>query len=135
MSCPGLHCPGCTGGQSLGILAAVVGAVVVADEAVQWVAERIWWIGGTLAVCFALSVAAAIMLGRWADRRDARRDAAWRAMKAAQAPAVVTVHATPVTSAERPALGFRDLHIHLDGVPSAEQAAVIRQAINGRTSQ
>jgi hypothetical protein len=35
----------------------------------------------------------------------------------------------------RPALGFRDLHIHLDGQPSAEQAKVIRQALNSRTSQ
>jgi len=45
------------------------------------------------------------------------------------------VNATAVTSAERPALGFRDLHIHIDGVPSADQAAMIRQALNGRTSQ
>jgi hypothetical protein len=37
-----------------------------------------------------------------------------------------------VTSAERPALGFRDLHLHFDGVPSLEQAAVIRQALAGQ---
>jgi len=51
-------------------------------------------------------------------------------------PAAVTQSGTGVpisgTSAERPALPFRDLHIHLDGAPSAEQAAVIRQALNGR---
>lgn len=129
MSCPGLHCPGCSGGQSLGILAAGVVGLVLADEACVWVADRIWWIGGTLAVLVGLSAAAAITLGRWADRRDERRAVAWRALKAAEASVIGTRVPDSVTSAERPALGFRDLHIHLDGHPSAEQAAVIRQAL------
>jgi hypothetical protein len=76
MSCPGLHCPGCSAGQSLGILAAAIIGLAVAAETVRWVAERIWWIGGTLAVCFALAVAGASWLERWADRRGARFAAA-----------------------------------------------------------
>jgi hypothetical protein len=72
VSCPGLHCPGCSEGQSLGILAAAVAAAVVADQAVQWVAERIWWIGGTLAVSFALAVAMSMALEALAARRAAR---------------------------------------------------------------
>ena len=72
MSCPGLHCPGCSGGQSLGVLAAVVGIAVIADETLQWVAERIWWIAGTLVVCFALAVAASMWLERLSDARCAR---------------------------------------------------------------
>ena len=58
MSCPGLHCPGCSGGQAIGIAAATVVGLVGAAETVQWVAERIAWIGGTVTVCFALSIAA-----------------------------------------------------------------------------
>jgi hypothetical protein len=76
VSCPGLHCPGCSEGQSLGILAGAVVVLAAAGQVVQWVAERIWWIGGTLAVCFALAVAAGMWLERLADRRGARFAAA-----------------------------------------------------------
>jgi hypothetical protein len=47
-------------------------------------------------------------------------------------PEIRTVRSDLPPPAERPALGFRDLHIHLDGVPAADHAAVIRQALNGR---
>jgi hypothetical protein len=47
MSCPGLHCPGCSEGQLLAIVGGVVAGLVVAYEAVRRVAERIWWIGFT----------------------------------------------------------------------------------------
>jgi hypothetical protein len=137
MNCAGLHCPGCSGGQSLGILGGAVIGLAVAAETVQWVAERIFWIGGTLAVCLALAVAAGMWLERWADIRGARFAAAHGILSRADVilPEAVTQSGTrvPLTSAERPALGFRDLHIHLDGVPDAAQAAVIRQALNGRT--
>ena len=133
MSCPGLHCPGCTGGQSLGILAGVIAVAYVADETVMWVAERIWWIAGTLALCFVLAVAASMWLEAWADRRAtrfaARHGILSRAdVMLAQRARAVVVKRVP----ERPALGFRDLHIHLDGIPTPEQGAVIRQAL-GRT--
>jgi hypothetical protein len=61
--------------------------------------------------------------------------AAWRQLHARTVPEVVKVDVTPIasTSAGRLTLGFRDLHIHLDGVPDAAQVAVIRQALNGRT--
>lgn len=128
-ACSGLHCSGCAAGGGVPVLAfgAVYGFV--------WVTEHIVEVVITSAVCSVLAVAAVLLLMRWANRRDERRGAAWRALKAAEAPEVVTVTATPVGHAERAALGFRDLHIHIDGVPSAEQAAVIRQALNGRTRQ
>ena len=72
MSCPGLHCPGCSEGGSLAVLAVGVIGLAVAYEAVGWVAERIWWIGGTLAVCFALSVAVSMWMERWAVVRSVR---------------------------------------------------------------
>jgi hypothetical protein len=37
-----------------------------------------------------------------------------------------------LNAAESSALGYRDVHIHLHGVPAGEQAAVIRQALEGR---
>lgn len=72
MNCPGLHCPGCSGGQSLGILGGAVLGLVVADKLCAWVAERIWWIGGTVAVCMVLAVAASMWLERLSDARCAR---------------------------------------------------------------
>lgn len=132
MSCPGLHCPGCSGGQSLAVLGGLGVAVFAAYKIVPWVADRIWWIGGTVAVSVALSAAACLALAAWTDRRTARFAAYRAAVRAREVPEVVTVTATPIPSAERPALGFRDLHIHLDGVPTEAQAAVIRQALNGR---
>ena len=147
MGCPGLHCPGCSDGQSLGILAAAVGGLAVADEACTWVADRIFWIGGTVFVALALAVAASMWLERWADRRGARFAARHGILSRADViqaqvshPAVTNVPprgeiVTARFDSERPALGFRDLHIHLDGMPDATQAAIIRQALNGRTDQ
>lgn len=130
MSCPGLHCPGCSGGQSLGILAAVVAVTYVAAETVLWVAERIWWIVGTLAVCFALAVAASMWLERWADARGARFAAAHGILSRADvvAPAVVRAR---VIEPERPGLAATQITVNIFGVPSAEQADIIRQALPG----
>lgn len=140
MTCPGLHCPGCSGGQSLAILGGTVAVIVVACETVTWVAEHVWEIGLTVAACFALAVVAGMYLERWAEARGAafgeRHGIYSRAdvLAGVGPPAVVravVVEAVP----ERPTLGFRDLHIHLDGQPDAAQVAVIRQALHGRTDQ
>jgi hypothetical protein len=48
-----------------------------AAETVQWVADRVWWIGSTLAVCFALAVAASM----WLEARSDRRGATWGAAR------------------------------------------------------
>jgi len=131
-----LHCPGCSEGQSLGIAAAAVVGLVLADETVQWVAERIWWIGGTLAVCFALAVAAGMWLEAWAERRAAAWGAAHGIVSRAAVLQVERVRAVVVDPVpERRELEPPALHLHFHGLPDAEQAAVIRQALNGRTSQ
>jgi len=139
MSCPGLHCPGCSEGQSLGILAAVVVGLVVAAGTVQWVAERIWWIGSAVAVCFALAVAAGMWLERLADRRGARYAAAHGILSRADvilpAPArVAAVDAEPVppaiVSAPQTVI-TGGIHVWLTGLPDEAQAAVIRKAIPG----
>ncbi len=129
MGCPGLHCPGCSSGQSLGILAAAAAAVVVAYETVQWVADRIWWIGSTVAVCFALAVAASM----WLEQRSDRRAAEWGAARGIRSRADVILP-YPVRVAEVPAEPRRELdapalHLHFHGLPDAEQVHVIRQAL------
>jgi hypothetical protein len=135
MSCPGLHCPGCSGGQSLGILAGVVAVVIIADETVQWVAERIWWIGGTLALCFALAVAASMWLEGWNARREARFAAAHGILSRADvilpAPAATGLPRQQRLAVEPPAA----VHIHFHGLPDAEQAAIIRTALSGPTGE
>ena len=108
---------------------------LLAVYGLAWVAEHIIEVVIVSAACGVLAVAAVVVLMRWACRRDDRRLAAWRLSQAREVPVIGTRVPDSVTSAERPALGFRDLHIHLDGVPVTEQAAVIRQALNGRTSQ
>jgi MFS family permease len=137
MSCPGLHCPGCSGGQSLGILAgAVIGLVVVA-ETVQWVAERIFWIGGTLAVCFALSVAASM----WLETRADQRGRAWGAARGIYSRAdyiapepLCAVTATVIPQASQgtqaPAI---EQHVHFHFDPGDREAAqFIRTALTGQ---
>ena len=129
MACSGLHCAGCAGGITVPVvpLAAAFG--------LAWIAEHIVEVAIVCATSGALAVAAVVALMRWADRRDALRAAAWRQLHTRPVPEVVsaTTVLPPPTAAT--ALGFRDLHIHLDGVPDATQVAIIRQALNGRTDQ
>ena len=128
MSCPGLHCPGCSEGQSLGIAAAAVVGLVLADQAVRWVAEYIWWIGGTLAVCFALSVAASMTLEAWADRRAARYAAAHGILSRADVilPEPLRVRAEVITDtapASRPAIE-NHYHVHYHAADEAARAVI-----------
>ena len=127
MSCPGLHCAGCGAGAGVPPLA------LAAVFGLAWVAEHLVEVIAVSAACGVLAVAAVVVLMRWAGRRDARRAAEWQFRYVREVPRSGT--RVPISGTQRPALGFRDLHIHLDGAPSAEQAAVIRQALNGRTSQ
>jgi hypothetical protein len=123
MSCSGLHCAGCAGGAAVPVVP-LLGLCGVA-----WVAEHLIEVALVSAACGVLSVAAVVALMRMGDRRDERQRAAASIWTVREAPQITHVRAESVTSAERPALGFRDLHVHLDGRPTAEQAAVIRQAL------
>jgi hypothetical protein len=128
MSCPGLHCPGCSGGQSLGVAAAVVVGLAVAAEAVQWVADRIWWIGGTAAVCYALAAAA----GMWLERRNDRRAAAWGAARGIYSRADVILPCPPRAAAvpaepARPAIAVPQVvNFNFFGADATRAAAIIR---------
>jgi hypothetical protein len=62
----------CSSGSSLAGVAAVIGAVVIADRVCVWVADRIWWVGGMVVVSFALAVAISTWLESLAERRGAR---------------------------------------------------------------
>ena len=132
MSCPGLHCPGCSGGQTAGLAAATVVGLVVAAETVQWVAERIVWISATMAVCFILAVAAGMWLERLADRRGARFAATHGILSRADVilPYPTRVAAMLATT-PRLAIGEPQITVNIFGVPSPEQAAVIRLALPG----
>ena len=136
MSCPGLHCPGCSDGQTLGLAGGLVLGLVVLDRAVPWVAARVWWIGGTLAVCFALAVAAGTWLERWNDRKAAAWGAARGILSRADVVSVPAVkNVPPGGTSLTPGPGRRALpvpqvvNINFFGVPDAEQAAIIRQAL------
>ncbi len=122
MSCSGLHCAGCGGGSAAPVV------ILAALEGFEWLAAHVVEVLVTSTTCGVLAVAAVVALMRSADRRDARRTALW----AVRAEAVTPPRAAAaVTSTGHPALGFRDLHIHLDGLAPAEQAAIIRQALPG----
>lgn len=133
MICPGLHCPGCSDGQSLGIVGAAAVLLVLADAAVPWVADRIWWIAGTVALCFALATAASMAL----ERRSDRRSAAWGAARGIRSRADVIlpgpdrpaeVTAEPV----RPAIAAPQIvNIFNFGADATRSAAIIRQALPG----
>jgi len=133
MTCPGLHCPGCSGGQSLGLVGGAIVALVLADVAVPWVADRIWWIGGTIAACFALATAASM----WLERRSDRRAVAWGAAHGIRSRADVILpdpaYMTAVTGEPaRPAItGPAIMNFNFYGADVTQAAAVIRQAIPG----
>lgn len=141
MICPGLHCPGCSDGQSLGILAAAVAALVLADRVVPWVADRIFWIGGTLALCFALATAASM----WLETRTRRREAAWGAARGilsradvilpvpSREPVAAAVLPQAVTAAQPATIAAPQVVnvFNVFGVPAA-QAAVIRTMLPGQ---
>jgi len=137
MSCPGLHCPGCTGKQSLGVLVGVVAIAYVADEVCVWVAERIWWIAGTLAVCFALATGASMWLEAWADRRGARFAALHGVRSRADVILPEPVRGVVVERVpERPAIApAPQITINIFGTPSSEQTAIIRGALHGRDGE
>jgi hypothetical protein len=132
MPCPGLHCPGCSSGQSAGVLAAVVGAVWVADQLCQWVAEHIWEIGGTVAACFLLAVAASMALGSWADHRGARFAQRHGIRSRADVIQVEPVRAVVVDRGpEHPAIAPAII-VNFYGADSGDLAArVIRTALPG----
>ena len=54
----------CSGLRSLGIIAGLGVATLAAYKAMPWAAERIWWIGGTVAACAGLAVASCLWLAR-----------------------------------------------------------------------
>ena len=104
---------------------------LVAFLGIEWVLEHLLEVAAISATCGVLSIVAVVFLMRCGERRDAARRQLWTA-RAEALPPRQTRHG--VSDSARPELGFRDLHIHLDGMPDATQAAVIRQAL-GRTDQ
>lgn len=148
MPCPGLHCPGCSGGQSLAITGASVLGLVLADETVQWVADRVFWIGGTMAACLVLSVAASM----WLETRADRRGRAWGAARGIYSRADVILpevavirrpqtglaeaqirHA--VSDSARPAIEGPQITVNIFGQFDAGQAAIIRTALAGQSGE
>ena len=103
-----------------------------------WVAEHIWWIIGTLAVCFALAVAASMWLERWAEARGARFAAAHGILSRADVMAGEVPPATvrpAVLEPGWPALAPRQVTVNIFGVPPSEAAAIIRQALPGTAGE
>jgi len=129
-NCPGLHCDGCSGHGRGGCAALlVIGGIVVAAEALEWAVAHEWEILAGTGVVAVLAVAAVAGLVRWISRREARHVAARPFLTAREVPQIRRAAADLAASAERAAIVYRDLHIHLDGVPAAEQAQIIRQAL------
>ena len=134
MSCPGLHCPGCTGKQSLAGLVALAVIVYVAYEVFAFVACYIWWIIGALVVCFALATAASMWLERLSDARCARfgerHGIASRADVDELTPAGVAW--LLAREQQRPAVGPAPVvNFNFYAAASPEQARVVRTVIPG----
>lgn len=114
MACSGLHCAGCAGGASVPPVA------FAALYGIAWVAEHLVEVAIVAGTCSAVAVAAVVALLRWADRRDARNAEVWAARAR-----------PPLSSAGRPAITPAQLHLHFYDRNDAEQAAIIRKALEG----
>jgi hypothetical protein len=101
---------------------------LVAFLGVDWVVEHLVEVVAVSATCGVLAVAAVVALMRWADRRDARRAAMWQFRHVREVP---SARPAEVPSAVRPELAASGLHLRFYGLPDAEQAAIIRQALPG----
>lgn len=101
---------------------------LVAFLGIEWVAEHLAAVAAVSAACGVLAVAAVVALMRWADRRDARRAAMWQFQYVREVP---SARPAEVPSAARPGLAAGGLHLHFHGLPAAEQATIIRQALPG----
>lgn len=130
MTCPGLHCPGCSEGQSLGIFGGGIAVLILADRTVQFVAEHIWWIGGTAATCFAVAVAMSMALEARADRRGASYAAAHGILSRADVLAGVACEAPPARPQIAPRVTVIQNFYGADAAQFAPQA--IRTAIPGK---
>jgi len=130
VTCPGLHCPGCSGcrsGVARPVLAVAVfllagggGAVI----ALEWLAERILWILGTAVLAVVLAVAAVLYLIRCQERREQ----AWGLRRAA-AREVIYCDTEAVSQQARPQLDGRPVIIqNFYGTEAAEMAARVLPA-------
>jgi hypothetical protein len=127
--------PCCSNPRSLGSLAAVGVLVFVADQLFAWVADRIWWIAGTVVLCFALAFAAATAIGVCTERREARfavrhgilsRADVERA-EAAQIGKPIAVLPLTVVPAELPPAGAATLGLGHTGAAYEPESAVMPQ--------
>ena len=118
MSCSGLHCAGCGGGVGVPV------AALVALEGAAWVAEHLVEVIAVAVTCGVLSLAAAIWLAGWIQRRDARRWQQIRPAREVPARATATVIPQAATGAQ-PAIE-QHYHVHHHYAASPEPARVIR---------
>jgi hypothetical protein len=135
--CAGLHCPGCSEGQSLGILGSVATGILVADQTVRWVADRIWWIGGTLAVSYAIAVAVTMWLERRADARGVRYAELHGIASRADIDELTPAGVAWLASRDQPrALGATVINLSFYGADAEASAVrVIRQALPGQAGE
>jgi hypothetical protein len=131
MSCPGLHCPGCSGGQTLGIAAVAVAGLAVAYETVAVVAENIIPIAAVVAACLVLSVAASM----WLERLSDRRGVAWGRARGiySRADYIAPPRAAAGLPLRQPPPIVNVFNFYGDG--TAPAAAIIRRAIEDVTPE
>ncbi|MGH3222565.1 MAG: hypothetical protein ACRDPY_28365, partial [Streptosporangiaceae bacterium] len=118
---------------------------IAATLGVVWIAEHLVEVAIVCGVSGTLAVAASVALLRWANHRDDRQRAAWRARYLARAAprAVTTVRAEVVDAAEigtacsdftvRALPGRPPMIVNIFGALDDGQAEVIRRALDGST--
>lgn len=120
MTCPGLHCAGCSRGGT----AATLTLTTIAALAAWWAFQDLVAVVVAVAVSFVLALVTVSLLIRATQKREARVGLLLAAQRqATELPWTPRAPHRAVTG---------DLHLHFHGLPdSAAAAAVIRQAISG----
>jgi len=131
MACSGLHCAGCAGGLAVPVVP------VVSLLGFAWVADHLVLMAATSGACGVLAVAAVVALMRWQDRRQAARGPLMVMRAEVLSGAQICRPPTDsearirerLTDSSPAAIAPAAVHLHFHGMSTAEQAAVIRQAI------
>ena len=114
MTCPGLHCPGCGGGQLAAAVGSIAAVVVAGIAAWEILTALLWVIVAVIAAAVVIGIPAAVIIARRMNRPVYRPQPVYRSR-----------HAEPVTAGP----SRRELEDRLRAAEIDARAAVLAVSV------